>query len=373
MARNPDHAMLARASHDEAARTNFIGALKLYVGRRLRPGNRAFYELEAKQDYAVAIGKEPGTPEEISTAMHGNPHWQLWSAMHRATQEQMWASVQDTLLRESPRLTQVWNELCQRPDKLGSLELDPDCDVPDVIRRSEIHLQPGGYTLDRGDGDFLAGAFYETGGAVYSKAQGVGTKESKAEIIIRLLENRYPGFQPTRILDMACSAGSSSTPYAEAFPDAEVHAIDIGPGLLRYAHARAEALGVAVHFHQRNVTDTGFPDESYDLVVSHNAMHEMSNDTVAGMMRESYRLLKPGGVSVHQDVPLRYENLDNYMQFEYGWDLHYNCEPFWQVYATNDLPGLMTAAGFQADDVYVGFADQSDQKFRWYVATAKKA
>lgn len=373
MSRNPDHAMLGQPSHDERARLGIIGAMKLRVGRRLRPGNRVYYELEAEPRFEAAHGHAPKGPDEIGQAMRPNAHWQLWSAMNRATQEQMWDAVQDTLLREAPRMEKVYRELTGNEKTLGSLELDPDCRVPEEIRQTEIHLQPGGYTLDRGDDDFLAGAFYELGGAVYSQAQGIGTKQSKGEIIIGMLEAQYPGFKPTRILDMACSAGSSSTPYAEAFPDAEVHAIDVTPGLLRYAHARAEALGLAVHFHQQHVADTTFPDASFDLVVSHNAMHEMSNDDVAGMMGESHRLLKPGGVCVHQDVPLRYDQLDDYTQFDYGWDHDYNAEPFWVVYATNDPRAMLVDAGFADDDVYVGFVAQSDKSMRWYVATARKA
>ena len=373
MSRNPDHPMLGRPSHDENARLGIVGAMKLFVGRQLRPGNRAFYELEARPEYEAAHGRGPDGPAEISEAMHANAHWQMWSAMARATQEQMWDGVKDTLLREEPRMRKQYEELVGKADKRGSLELDPGCRIPEKIRQSEIHLQPGGYVLDRGGDDFLAGAFYELGGAVYSRAQGIGTGQSKGEIIIGMLETQYPGFRPTRILDMACSAGASSTPYAEAFPDAEVHAIDVTPGLLRYAHSRAEALGLPVHFHQQNAAATRFPDASFDLVVSHNAMHEMSGEDVAGMMRESYRLLKPGGVCVHQDVPLRYDQLDDYMQFDYGWDHDYNCEPFWVVYATNDPQAMLLDAGFSADAVYVGYVNQGDGSFRWYVATARKA
>ena len=364
--------MLSQASHDEAARQAFVGAMKLFFGRQLRPGNRGFYEVEAKPAFAAEHGHEPVNVGEISAAMQANSHWQIWSALQRSGQELMWESVAETLLREEPRLKAVYHELTDNQAKLGSLELDPEVEIPPVISGTEIHLQPGGYALDRGDDDFLAGAFYEAGGAIYSKAQGVGTGESKGEIIIRFLTERYPGFEPTQILDLACSAGSSTTPYAQTFPQAEVHGIDVAPGLLRYAHARAEALGVPVHFHQRDVAATGFVDESFDLIVSHNAMHEMSAATSEAMMRESFRLLRSGGVCVHQDVPLRYADLDDYGQFEFGWDRDYNGEPFWEVYATNDPFDMLSAAGFTEDSIYVGFADQADHGWKWYVACARK-
>ena len=123
---------------------------------------------------------------------------------------------------------------------------------------------------------------------------------------------------------MGCSAGSASVPYAESFPDAEVHAIDIGSGMLRYAHARAESLGVAVHFHQMDAAATGFPDAYFDLIVSHNMMHEISDATRLGMLRETWRLLAPGGVAVHQDVPLRFAGLSEFQKFEMSWDTRNN-------------------------------------------------
>ena len=146
----------------------------------------------------------------------------------------------------------------------------------------------------------------------------------------------------------------------------------MAPGLLRYAHARAEALGAAVHFHQRSATDTGFPNESFDLVVSHNAMHEMSQDTARAMFRESYRLLKPGGVCVHQDVPIRYAELDDYSRFDRSWDRYYNGEIFWIDYGTLDLQQALVDAGFPQSACYLGFINQSDASIRWYAACARK-
>jgi SAM-dependent methyltransferase len=372
MARNPDHAMQARPTHDERARQAFIGAYKFHVGRTLRRANRTFFEASAAPAYAARHGHAPRDAAEVEVAMQADPHWQLWSMLQRRGQELMWDAVSETLVREEPRLRETWARLTDPARRRGSLELDPSLEPPQAIRDTEIHLQPGGYLRDRGPGDFMAGALYEAGGALYSRAQGVGTGESKGEIILRFLASRYPGFAPRKILDLACAAGASSTPYAEAFPQAEVHAVDVGAGLLRYAHARAEALGLTVHFHQRDAAATGFPGESFDLVVSHNALHEMSRDTAAAVFAECRRLLRPGGVCVHQDVPLRYDHLDEYSKFDYGWDERYNGEPFWSTYATADLAGMLEGAGFSRNRIYVGFTDQSDRSFRWYVACAEK-
>ncbi|WP_457825662.1 methyltransferase domain-containing protein, partial [Staphylococcus aureus] len=69
---------------------------------------------------------------------------------------------------------------------------------------------------------------------------------------IAWIKANHPEFAPRRILDMGCAVGHSTLPYCDAWPEAEVHAIDVGAPVLRYAHARAESLGKTVHFSQQN-------------------------------------------------------------------------------------------------------------------------
>jgi len=44
---------------------------------------------------------------------------------------------------------------------------------------------------------------------------------------------------------------------------------------------------------------TGLPPDSVDIVFSNSVLEHVSRETIDGMMRESARLLAPGGVSVH--------------------------------------------------------------------------
>lgn len=370
MVRSVQHEMLAQPTADEAARQQFVVAFKQALNKGLRSTQQALFDQVVAPKYAREHGTAPQSREQIRKALQADPAYRSWSSLARAAQEQMWVAVGDSIFRERERLAATAKRLAESPRKLGSLELDPNFVPPRGVTAVDIHLQTGGYALDLGDGDCSAGALYEAGGNLYAFGQGIGRTDSKAAHVQRFIAERFPALKPLKILDMGCSAGSASVPYAEAFPDAEVHAIDVGSGMLRYAHARAEALGFPVHFHQMDVAATRFPDESFDLIVSHNLMHEISDATRRGMLRESRRLLKPGGLCVHQDVPLRFQGLSEFKKFELSWDTLHNNEPYWEVYANADLAPELKAAGFEDDCIHVGSLPANQGTLPWFIACA---
>ncbi len=372
MVRSVRHAMLPDATPDEVSRQQFIVAFKQTLNRGFRPMHKRLFEKVIAPDHARRHGELPAKRDAIREAMFGHTAYRSWSAFARAAQEQMWKAVGDSVFRERERLAATAAGLADPARRLGSLELDPDFVPPRGVTAVDIHLQTGGYAMDLGDGDCSAGALYECGGNLYAFGQGISRTDSKAAHVQRYIADRFPQLRPRRILDMGCSAGSASVPYALAFPEAEVHAIDVGAGMLRYAHARAEALGAAVHFHQRDCADTKFADRSFDLIVSHNMMHEISDATRRGMLRESWRLLAPGGVCVHQDVPLRFAGLSEFQKFEMSWDTLNNNEPFWEVYANADLAADMRDAGIPADRTLIGSLPAAQGSLPWFVAACSK-
>ena len=115
-----------------------------------------------------------------------------------------------------------------------------------------------------------------------------------------------------------------------------------------------------------------FPDGSFDLVVSHNLMHEISRETMAGLFAESRRVLRPGGLAIHQDVPIRGQRslLERYM---FAWETRYNNEPFWQVFAESDVPRMLAQAGFAGDAIEEMHLKRVDGPGSWYVALAQKS
>jgi len=370
MDRSKTHEVMARQTQDDLARGLFIVGLKREL-RALSQGNAALYAKHVAPRFAAENGREPVSIAEIGSAMEHQPYYQLWSTLSRTAQDMMWEAVGSTIDRDLPRMRDAARRLTGKGNPMGSLALDTHFRAPADVLVADIHCQPGGYMREGGQEDMVAGALYESGGNMYSLGTGIGARDSKAGAVIQFLAERFPDFRPRRILDLGCSAGSASTAYAAHFPEAEIHAVDVGPAMLRYAHARAEALGVAVHFHQMDAARLGFEDESFDLVVSHNLMHEVAPATLGKIFAESSRVLRPGGIALHQDVPIRGDR-SLFERFMFDWETRNNNEPFWQAFAEADLHPMMLAAGFEPAQVAEAVVPKLDGPGAWYVILGEK-
>lgn len=342
------HAVLPRASHDELARQEFVRSMRLQVTGPLTAGNRVVYEQQAAPAFVRRHRRSPGNRSEVAEAMEREPYYQAWSALMRTTQEMLWDSVGASVERQLPALITK-----AKPPRrqLGSLRLAPGLPMPRYIEAVDIHVMPGNFQTEFAPDDVYAGALYDRGVYVFMMGHLGSNNEALGTLLCGFVRGDLPDFKPKRILDMGCSVGHSTLPYVEAFPDAEVYGLDVGAPMLRYAHARAESLGKAVHYVQGNAEATDFPEGHFDLVVSHLLMHECPLPTIRLIFRESHRLLAPGGIMLHGDAP----PADDvpYDQWLMGWNAHNNNEPFSPASREFDFEREAVAAGFRPQDLIV--------------------
>jgi SAM-dependent methyltransferase len=319
------HSVLPQTTADEFARQEFVKSLKFHLASKVSPGNRTAYEARAKESYKKAEGREPGDHHEIRKAMAKEPYFRFWSALQRNSQEMMWKSTQLPVERQGEELAQIAK---QSSGKLGSLTLDPNLEIPRYHKLVDIHCMPGGYHTDFTEDDVANGAVYDRAVYIYAMGRMGPFNSDIGDTTIAYVKQHYPELNPKRILDMGCTVGHSTLPYVDAWPEAEVHGIDVGAPVLRYAHARAESLGKKVLFSQQNAEKTNFPDGHFDLIVSHILVHETSHGAIRNIMREAHRLLAPGGVIIHAETP-PYRDLEPFDAFMLDWDTRNNNEPYW--------------------------------------------
>jgi SAM-dependent methyltransferase len=105
-----------------------------------------------------------------------------------------------------------------------------------------------------------------------------------------------------------------------------------------------------VHFSQQDATRTDFPDGHFDLVCSSILFHETSREALPAILRECYRLLAPGGMAVHGDLP-PFWAMDEFNQFMLDCETYYNNEPYWGAMREVDQIAESVKAGFDRDKI----------------------
>ncbi len=341
------HPVLPMPDHDELALQNFVKSFKLHIAMKIVPGNKTVFDKRVKPSFEREEGRAPEDRHEIRKALADDVYYGLWGSLFRTSQEMSWDCVVSSIDRQLPDLIQASRT---NGDSLGTLELDSSTEIPGYLEAVDFHAMPGGYHREFADDDVSAGALYDRGGYLYSMGAWGPMLDAMGQRMVSYLSENRPEFQPKAILDMGCSVGHSTLPYVDTWPDAEVHAIDVAAPLLRYGHTRAEHFGKKIHFAQQDCENTQFEDESFDLIVSHILVHEMPEAAIRNMLRESHRLLRPGGITMHVDLSL-YQDLDSFDEAMLDWDTYYNNEPFWSVIRQMDPPSLMAEAGFSKDKV----------------------
>lgn len=326
--------------HIEINRTNqatfdYVEGLKRYVAEKFMPRLRVAYEM-GEQHYAQTHnGEKPQTIEQVGEVMRPLTLYQYNRAVQQASQELMWRVIYESL---EPRRAELTEEL-NRPtaNELGSVETDPDLELPKYYTAVDFHLQPRSY-----HGDELAGVVYDIGVPIYVlHRNGPDSGESGRALASVIPPGRYE-----KILDMGCGIGQKTIPVADALSATEVHAIDLSAPMLKYAHKRAERMGRKIHFSQQNVEGTKFPGDTFDMVFSTIVMHEIPLGAIRNMVAEIYRVLKPGGLTAHLNLP-PYNKVSPYNAFLMDWETSNNGEPFWHAFHNLDVPALFREAGFR--------------------------
>lgn len=346
------HGVSPQPSHDEAARFDFLANLNKYLSGTLGPGNKLAYDTRVLPGFVAEHGREPKDRFEIRHAMNRDPHHRFWSALKRNSMEMRQQNGRAMVLRQLDELNAKARQYNEGRD---TLELDPNVAVPRYQSAIDIHCMPGSYHGEEVPGDVSAGANYDCG-IFATTAGGLGAlSDGGGQALVKWAREQRPGWQPQRILDIGCTVGHNIVPLALAYPDCEVIAIDTAAPSLRYAHARAQSLGATnIRFVQANAEDLSrWADESFDWVQTTMFLHETSGTALPRIIREGFRVLKPGGLMLHLEQPQYSDAMPLYEQFIRDWDAFNNNEPFWSAMHALDLKTIMQDAGFAADELFV--------------------
>lgn len=340
------HAMKADPTPDEAARGRFVSGIRSFILNDLAGDLWEAFESRAAPRFRAEAGHDPATSAEAHKAMRGDPAFNIYSAMRVQAQKMVWSSVSEGVTRDIERLESLAEAQADAP---GKVRTDPDFAVPRNASAIDVHLMPGSYT--GGEGTLAAGAVYDRGLAVFSMGLMGANLDDIGLSMAGYIQRRYPDFAPRRILDTGCTIGHNSLPWKQTYPDAALVGIDVAAPGLHYASARAKLQGVKADFVQMSADALDFPDASFDLVFSSMFLHELPKKVRAEAFREAYRVLRPGGLMLHMELPPNGE-MGAFDAFYLDWDSYYNNEPYYKGYRDEDPHTSCAAAAFAADNYF---------------------
>lgn len=350
--RSGRHALSPDVDHDEMARFNFLTNLNVHIGQQVSPGNRSAFEKRVAPAFKKETGKDFETRQQVRNAMRTDPYYQCWAALRRNTMEQRQQAGRHLVLRQFDTLIDKAKSFNDGKD---TLKIDDGMEVPRYLAAVDNHCMPGSYYTEVVPNDILAGANYESGlfittaGSMSSKGDGGGRS------IVKFVKEQFEGFAPKRILDLGAGIGVNTLPIAEAFPGAEVTAVDAGAPMVRWGHARAQAMGYdRVKFIHADGDHLDFEPGGFDWVQTTMFWHETSTAAIQSMMKKIFDLMAPGGLFLNVEQPNFKPDTSLYDQFTRDWDSWYNNEPFWSKLHVMDVFEIMIKAGFDQAKMFDG-------------------
>jgi ubiquinone/menaquinone biosynthesis C-methylase UbiE len=231
----------------------------------------------------------------------------------------------------------------------GRLELDASLPMPRYYEGVDWHLEPGGY-----DGyDLYGHLFTRVLGPYVFKYGGyaaVGNREDitshRVDVMSQLLKESY-----RRIYEPGCGGFSTLAAAHKVYPKAELVGSDVSAVQLTNGHMLAEQLGVAVTFKQRDASQTGELDNSYDGVVLYALLHELPPITGKAVLEEMFRILEPGGDIVISDPP-PFRAVDPFQAVVLDWDTKHRGEPFFTAVGHTDWCEVLKEIGYENVEDY---------------------
>ena len=151
----------------------------------------------------------------------------------------------------------------------------------------------------------------------------------------------------TKVLDLCCGSGQATQLLVQYSRD--VTGLDASPLSLKRARQNVPQASYVEAFAER----MPLPDEHFDLVHTSAAMHEMEPAQLRQIIKEVYRVLKPGGVFTLVDFhrptnPVFWPGVAVFLWL-------FETETAWQLLDT-DLAGALREVGFAVEEpvLYAG-------------------
>jgi ubiquinone/menaquinone biosynthesis C-methylase UbiE len=216
-------------------------------------------------------------------------------------------------------------------------------ELPGYYKRN-FHYQDSGYL-----GESSAELYEHQVEVLFS-----GAADAMRRILIAPLKKHFSNSdgRGLHFLEVGCGTGRLTKFIALAFPEAKVTAVDLSPFYIKSATRQLNSLK-KINFVHGAAENLDFKNQTFDAILSCYLFHELPEGVRRQVLKEGFRLLKPGGFYAVADSLQKNDDQDlDWALEQFPKDFH---EPFYKNYILNPLDSLLKEAGFVQISTAKGF------------------
>ena len=158
-----------------------------------------------------------------------------------------------------------------------------------------------------------------------------------------------------KILEVGCGNGSATIDLAKTFPKAKIVSLDLSAPYLGAAKENLKKHS-RVSLVQGDAAETDFKDNTFDAVVSVFLFHELPREERERVLKEAYRVVKPGGyVGMVDSI-----QMDDVPELNFGLEVFPKefHEPFYKNYVNHAMEDIFHQVGLRDIKSRTGFVSK---------------
>ncbi|NVB85270.1 MAG: class I SAM-dependent methyltransferase [Kofleriaceae bacterium] len=241
-------------------------------------------------------------------------------------------------LRQFPRL------VADAPNVVRRMRKNNFKDIPVVDKdrfppyyRRTFHWQTDGYFSD------FSAEVYELGVELLFRGTADVMRRQVIPPMTQFVREHGGAADRMKLLDVGCGTGRTLHQIARTHPAMRLHGADMSPNYIRHARKRLDdvsELTLAVE----NGEALPWADATFDIATSTYMFHELPRNARRNVVREMFRVVRPGGLVVLEDSAQLAESpvLEGVLQ-NFPQEFH---EPFYADYLEDDLAAVLGEVGF---------------------------